>query len=323
MPGTFVQLSVGYTHFCGIKTDGRIACWGSNTYPRCDPVGGYCYEVYVGQANPRLRSQANRCLPATTTPAACSSTVTWTAGAWRVTGRWTASAPSPGSPQPTGTLRYQSERRRGRVLGRQRVLGKMAQPPAGEKFTKLATGENHVCGITPERDVKCWGGNTWGQAPKLRAGPYTEIGAGDLFTCGLKATGEIDCWGYNFFGQTNAPDGTLDHPRGGRRVRLRQQHGHGCVAVLGMEPVRQRAPQQGPAARSPRPKRTHRSSRSSSPRPSRTARTAGTATRSKSIRRRATTRRSRSCAACSTRPMFLRRSTPCLRSRVPSWAATW
>ena len=59
----------------------------------------------------------------------------------------------------------------------------------------------------PERDVKCWGGNTWGQAPKLRAGPYTQIGAGDLFTCGLKATGEIDCWGYNFFGQTNAPDG--------------------------------------------------------------------------------------------------------------------
>ena len=87
------------------------------------------------------------------------------------------------------------------------VLGKMAQPPAGQKFTKLATGENHACGITPEGAVKCWGGNTWGQAPEFRAGPYKEIAAGDLFTCGLKATGEIDCWGYNFYGQTNAPDG--------------------------------------------------------------------------------------------------------------------
>jgi len=83
----------------------------------------------------------------------------------------------------------------------------MAQPRPGEKFTKLATGENHACGITPEGDVKCWGGNTWGQAPEFRAGPYKQIAAGDLFTCGLKVSGEIDCWGYNFYGQTNAPDG--------------------------------------------------------------------------------------------------------------------
>ncbi len=91
--GSFVQLSAGYSHTCGLRTDGRIACWGANTYPECDAVGGYCHEVYKGQANPPsvLSKQVSAGDYHT-----CSlrSPPTPTAGAWRVTGPWTASGPN-------------------------------------------------------------------------------------------------------------------------------------------------------------------------------------------------------------------------------------
>ena len=207
VPGTFIQLSAGYTHFCGIKTNGTPVCWGSNTYPRCDPLGGYCYEVGAGQAAP---TSAQVKQVAAGDYHTCGLQPSGYVDCWGLEGDWTTDRSGPFSWITAGYYHNCAIRASDGTVEcwGHSSYGEIAQAPAGEKFTKLATGENHVCGITPERDVKCWGGNTWGQAPKLRAGPYTQIGAGDLFTCGLKATGEIDCWGYNFFGQTNAPDGT-------------------------------------------------------------------------------------------------------------------
>jgi hypothetical protein len=73
----------------------------------------------------------------------------------------------------------------------------------------------------PDGNVKCWGGNTWGQAPDSRTGPYTQIDAGDLFTCGLKATGTLECWGYNLYGQRNPPAGSF--------TAFGLGGGHGCA----------------------------------------------------------------------------------------------
>lgn len=53
-------------------------------------------------------------------------------------------------------------------------------PPANEaselqKFTSIAAGETHTCAITSDKEVACWGTNTYFQAtlthhrPKIRA----------------------------------------------------------------------------------------------------------------------------------------------------------
>jgi hypothetical protein len=217
VPGTFVQVSAGYSHACGLKTDQKIACWGANTYLDCDGGGGYCHEEYAGQANPpSVLSQQVSAGDYHT----CSLQLDGYVDCWGMESDGSMDSIGPNSWVATAfwhTCAIRKGDSQAECWGDNATMGKMAQPPAGGKFTKLATGENHACGITPEGDVKCWGGNTWGQAPDFRPGPYMEIGAGDLFTCGLKKSeetgsglkpsGEIDCWGYNFYGQTNAPDG--------------------------------------------------------------------------------------------------------------------
>ncbi len=90
----------------------------------------------------------------------------------------------------------------------------MAQPPAGQKFTKLATGENHACGMTPEGAVKCWGGNTWGRRRSPVAGPYKEIAAGDLFTCGSRSPARSIAGATTSTGRRTRP--MASGPRSGR-----------------------------------------------------------------------------------------------------------
>ncbi len=207
VPGTFVQVSAGYSHACGVRTDKKIACWGANTYLDCDGGGGYCHEEYVGQANPpSVLSQQVSAGDYHT----CSLQVDGYVDCWGMESDGSMDSIGPNSWVAAAfwhTCAIRKGDSEAECWGDNATMGKMAQPPAGVKFIKLATGENHACGITPEGAAKCWGGNTWGQAPDLRPGAYMEIGAGDLFTCGLKESGEIDCWGYNFYGQTNAPDG--------------------------------------------------------------------------------------------------------------------
>ena len=39
LAGSFVSVSAGHDHSCGVKTNGSIACWGSNELPGGDVVG--------------------------------------------------------------------------------------------------------------------------------------------------------------------------------------------------------------------------------------------------------------------------------------------
>ncbi|MBV9791136.1 MAG: hypothetical protein JOZ51_23270, partial [Chloroflexi bacterium] len=36
--GTFTQVSTGYLHSCGLRTDSTIICWGDNSYYQVDPT---------------------------------------------------------------------------------------------------------------------------------------------------------------------------------------------------------------------------------------------------------------------------------------------
>jgi Regulator of chromosome condensation (RCC1) repeat len=51
--GRFVQISVGQTSACAIRTNGKLACWGDN-YPGFTPPNGRFTDVSVGGGKDEL-----------------------------------------------------------------------------------------------------------------------------------------------------------------------------------------------------------------------------------------------------------------------------
>ncbi len=76
-------------------------------------------------------------------------------------------------------------------------------------------GIEHVCAIKTDQTVRCWGGNTEGQASPP-SGTFVDLATQDyswfplkVHTCGIKTNGEVACWGTNFRGQADPPEGTF------------------------------------------------------------------------------------------------------------------
>lgn len=84
------------------------------------------------------------------------------------------------------------------------------------EIKELSIGDNHVCGLTKNSTVICWGSNSKNnfqlgtvtknsihylplEVPNLL--DINSISAGGLHTCALKNNGTVYCWGNNFQGQ--------------------------------------------------------------------------------------------------------------------------
>ena len=69
-------------------------------------------------------------------------------------------------------------------------------PPIGVKFTTLAPGNDHTCGLRSDGSVLCWGeGPSFNNQP-LSRGPFESIVSGWGFSCALKNDGTPICWGW-------------------------------------------------------------------------------------------------------------------------------
>ena len=79
-----------------------------------------------------------------------------------------------------------------------------SEPPT--RFTALAAGSYHSCGLRSDGSAVCWGGNGWGQA-EAPEGEFTSLAGGGSYSCGLRSDSIIACWGNNSWGQTDAPTG--------------------------------------------------------------------------------------------------------------------
>jgi alpha-tubulin suppressor-like RCC1 family protein len=80
----------------------------------------------------------------------------------------------------------------------------------------ISAGESHVCVVTANGGVRCWGDNTSGQlgadptatrwsstplaVPGLSSG-VVAVSAGEYHSCALTSAGTVTCWGANTFGQ--------------------------------------------------------------------------------------------------------------------------
>ena len=98
-----------------------------------------------------------------------------------------------------------------------------ATAPGGAAFTTLSVGVFHRCATTAQRDLYCWGQNSFGQlgvasaggelrAPTLVPVRATSVSAGATHTCAVTDTGSAFCWGYGGQGQLGTGSTAIIQP---------------------------------------------------------------------------------------------------------------
>ena len=190
---TFVAVSAGRDHSCGLRTDQTLKCWGDNSSGQSDAPAGTFTAVSAGGGF-RYVNESFTCGLKTDGAITC----------------WGTNAPT-----PTGTFTVMS-------AGTNHLCGLRAadtiecwgdnqngqsNAPAGT-FTALSAGDKHSCALKTDATIRCWGDNRWRQldAP---TGTFTALSAGDKHSCALRTDGAVTCWGTNAYGQSDAPAGTF------------------------------------------------------------------------------------------------------------------
>jgi alpha-tubulin suppressor-like RCC1 family protein len=182
----FYQVSAGFTHTCGVTTDNRSYCWGSNGYGN------------LGDG-----TETNRTRPAAVTGglrfhqistgqySTCAVTTDYRAYCWGYNGY-------------------------GQLGDGSAVVSRATPTPVagGIKFAQVETGAYHACGVSyPEKKVYCWGSNSYGQlgdgttssrgTPVPLAGGlrFRQVSTGGTHACGVTTDNKAFCWGSNEYGQ--------------------------------------------------------------------------------------------------------------------------
>ncbi len=199
---TFV--APGQGHGCGIRSPGRLYCWGRNT------------ESQLGQGTtepPQMRAPVQVGTDADWVEVGCSQSTT--CARKRNGSLWCWGA------QPSGAL----------ATGDGAPRPVPAQVPAYSDWSAATVGTFHTCGLRPGGEIWCAGRNTEGQigAPDfvdalpnmMRADPtngWIEVRAGRFFTCARKADDSVWCMGQNAGRQLGVDTATLD--RSATMVRI-------------------------------------------------------------------------------------------------------
>ena len=155
--GTFRQVDIGNRFVCGVQTDGRVVCSGRDSDGQATPPAGKFQQVSAGSLH------------------ACGVKTDGRIACW-------------GS-----NTRFRDD------------YAGQASPPAGN-FRQVSTGWFHTCGVKTDGRVACWGWNKLGQATPP-AGDFQQVSAGEFHTCGVKASGQVICWGSDGYGQSAPPSG--------------------------------------------------------------------------------------------------------------------
>jgi Regulator of chromosome condensation (RCC1) repeat len=212
----YKQITAGYYHTCGLKTDGSAICWGWNNYGQTTvPAGTFTQLSAGGYHTCGLKSDG--------------SAVCWGAGK-------TNAGPYQGSEYgqsiaPSGTFTQLSAgqyhtcglKTDGSAVcwGAGEAIHKFGDVDCGQSivpsgtFTQLSAGSRHTCGLKSDGSAICWGGGgsavcLWGSVSppndKFTQLSASGIIASGIHACGLKSDGTVICWG---IGQLPAPSNTF------------------------------------------------------------------------------------------------------------------
>ncbi|KAL3805363.1 hypothetical protein HJC23_009070 [Cyclotella cryptica] len=99
---------------------------------------------------------------------------------------------------------YRDEMMKRRNMKDEQSTRSMYSPNGGRKYIQVSSGMKHVCAISRDLTVHCWGRNDFGEST-APSGMFVQISAGNSFTCGLHSNGGTECWGKNNVGQSAPP----------------------------------------------------------------------------------------------------------------------
>jgi len=246
-PKTWLSVSSGFIHTCGITTNHSLYCWGGNTYgglgvgddlnPRYIPqqVGtdtnwakvtigdyhtcaikttgalycwGYNYEGNLGLGS-NLTKQYN-------TPQRVGTSTRWasvSAGQEHTCGRLT-----------TGALYcwgYDADGQLG--VGDFDDHYQPTRVGASTNWTSVSAGGSHTCARLSSGSLYCWGDNSYTQLG-IGAGSdkntprkvgtstrWSSVSGGGTFTCARHQTGSLFCWGFGGNGELGQGKDDLDN----------------------------------------------------------------------------------------------------------------
>ena len=148
----FSSLSSGMNYLCGLRDDGAASCWGlpSPHCEACAPEGAFS-ALSAGKRHACALVKAG------------GEAVCW---GWDANGR--------------------------------------ATPPPGARFSAIAAGSAHSCGVGEFGNLVCWGRNELGQS-EPRDGPFSALALGVNHTCALRTDGSAFCQGNDSHGQASPP----------------------------------------------------------------------------------------------------------------------
>lgn len=193
---TFNQISGGNAHFCAIRTDGRLYCFGANAQG----------QLGVGGSRP------------TSAPAAVLSSATWS--------RVSAGTAHTCGIQSDGSLWCWGSDEFGQI-GNGDPAGANFDTPQrvgmDSDWLEVSAGVAHTCAVKgADRQLWCWGAGGSGrlglgammdnQPAPMRVGSDTgwaNVAAGQFHSCGVRS-GEGFCWGIDVRGALGVAD-MMDH----------------------------------------------------------------------------------------------------------------
>ncbi len=204
--GTFLQISAGGYHTCGIKSNGTTFCWGDDEYGQANgtPLASYPFYGQGGPPGGGTYTQASVSAGGSHT---CALSV---AGAVTCTGddtygqlNGTASKSTHTVTKPGPYIQVSAGQDHTCALTPSHIVycwggattAEKAAPPGGT-FLTVTSGGAHSCGLRPNRSVVCWG-----DEQVVAAGPFLEVSAGLNHSCGVLANDNVKCWGSNASGQ--------------------------------------------------------------------------------------------------------------------------
>ena len=221
LPDSFISVSTGRFHTCGLKTDRSVVCWGiySNS-----PAGSFSSVSAGGQYTCGVKADG--------------SVVCWGALEGESTDSYTSV--NAGWEHACGVTTYGSVECWGTDDNGQ------ATPPPGS-FVSVSAGTNHTCGVKTDGAVTCWGSDDSGQSTPP-SGSFASVSAGEGHTCGVNTDRSVVCWGSDEDGQSTPPSGSFasvsagtDHTCGVKTDRSimcwgsdfqQQSSGDGMLTVL-------------------------------------------------------------------------------------------
>ena len=212
--GPYVQYDGGEMFTCGLKADGAIDCWGTNT------VHVHQEDVYAGQATPPQGvtftslgvGRYHACgIRAADKHAQCWGS-NWIWSMFPDMGTKTTGQATPGDDDYVSIGGGDYHTCGITTTGEAKCFGSDKDEDYNDwtnqsesqigPFTHMSSGAYHNCAVRVSGgSVMCWGADDWGQSSHEKPGAFTQVAAGNNHRCGLRPDGSVECWGGNTWSQ--------------------------------------------------------------------------------------------------------------------------